>query len=544
MVATQAYRFALDPAAAQERKISSHAGAARFAYNFGLALVKERLDRRAAGEEVEVPWTLAALRREWNRARAQVAPWWAENSKEAASSGLQDLAAGLKAFSDSRRGRRAGARVGFPRFKRRGRSRESFRYTTGCFGVSGRTRVQLPRIGHVRTHEPTGKLARLLDSGEARVLSMTVARDGDRWFCSMCCEVQRADPAPAAATRTVGVDAGVRYLAVLSTGERVENPRAFTAAQRRLRRYQRKLDRQRRQNNPGCYDDPGRAIKGKRPVRRSHRQYRTERRVRRLQAHARDLRRDATHKLTSRLVSRHQTIAVERLNVRGLCRGGNRGLRRALHDAALAELRRQLQYKTAGYGSELIQAPTTYPSSKTCSTCGPAKAKLSLSERTYRCEHCGLVLDRDENAARNLKAMADRVAASGAETENARSLTQSDDRQTAPAPCWWCVAFVVGSAAGLARRAEMGSLAGSSQAGPVRLTARDRGSARTPCVPHRGSVRPGHRFRSGRCRGLRIGCVASVSGFCGGVRMWRARNGASICASARRGGVSGWLLTQ
>jgi putative transposase len=78
----QAYRFALDPTPAQERKLRSHAGAARFAYNFGLALVKARLEERAAGREVEVPWSLPALRREWNAAKGQVAPWWAENSKE------------------------------------------------------------------------------------------------------------------------------------------------------------------------------------------------------------------------------------------------------------------------------------------------------------------------------------------------------------------------------------------------------------------------------------------------------------------------------
>jgi len=224
MLVTQAYRFALDPTPAQKRKLASHAGAARFAYNFGLALVKELLGRRAGGEHVEVPWTPPALRREWNTRKREIAPWWAENSKEAASCGLADLAAGLKAFSGSKHGRRAGSRIGFPRFKRRGRARESFRYTTGRFGVCGRTRVQLPRIGLVRTHEPTTKLARKLDRGEARVLSATVSREGDRWFCSLCCEVQRADPMPGEPDAVLGVDVGVRHLAVLSTGEQVHNP--------------------------------------------------------------------------------------------------------------------------------------------------------------------------------------------------------------------------------------------------------------------------------------------------------------------------------
>jgi putative transposase len=439
VLVTQAYRFALDPTPAQERALASHAGAARFAYNWGLALVRDRLEARSRvraaalveqlpdaeveclARLVEVPWTLAALRREWNRAKGEVAPWWPQNSKEAASSGLAYLAAALKGFSDSRHGRRAGRRVGFPLFKRRGRSRESYKYTTGSFGVSGRTRVQLPRVGHVRTHEPTTKLLAKVQAGTARVLSATVSREGARWFCSLCCEVDRAREGARHPESVVGLDVGVRQLAVLSTGELIENPRALARAWRALRRHQRRLDRQRRANNPGCYDAQGSALRGRRPWKRSKRQKQTEQRIVRLHARARNIHQDHIHKLTSRLAAEHGTIVVEQLNAAGLCRAGNRGLRRALHDASLAEIRRQLAYKTVWRGGTLIQAPTFYPSSKTCSACGTAKAKLSLSERTYRCERCGLVLDRDENAARNLAALATTVAGSGSETENARS---------------------------------------------------------------------------------------------------------------------------
>lgn len=424
MLVFQAYRFALAPTPRQQRKLASHAGAARFAYNFALALVRERLELRAAGAEVEVPWTLPALRREWNGSKERVAPWWATNSKEAASSGLADLACGFKAFWESKRGQRVGARVGFPRFKRRGRVRESFRYTTGRFGVSDRTHLRLPRIGHVRTHEPTTKVLERIKAGRVQILSMTVSRQGERWYCSLCCEVERDDRPAARYGGPVGVDVGVRHLAVLSTGERVANPRALEQAQRRLRRYQRRLDRQRRQSNPGCFDERGRAVRGARSVNYSRRMRETQRRVRRLHVRASNIRRDAIHKLTSRLAGEFAVVVVERLNAAGLCRSGNVGLRRALHDAALAEIRRQLVYKTAWRGGMLIQAPTFYPSSKICSACGAAKAKLPLSERTFRCERCELILDRDENAARNLEALGQHVAASGAETENARSPTQ------------------------------------------------------------------------------------------------------------------------
>jgi putative transposase len=417
----QAYRFALDPTPAQERALRSHAGAARFAYNFGLALIKRRLDARAAGEQVEVPFTLPALRREWNAAKADLAPWWRENSKEAYSAGLAGLAAGLRAWSDSRRGRRAGPLVRFPRFRRRGRRRDSYRYTTGRFGVSGRSRLQLPRIGHVRSHEPTRKLARQLEAGRARILSATIAREGGRWYCSFCCEVERTDPAASDVDAIVGVDVGVASLAVLSTGERIANARPLERTRRRLRRIQRRADRQRRAANPSCYDERGRPRKGRRPARSSRRLRRTERRIARLHARAASARRDALHKLTTRLAATYGTIVVERLNLAGMLRG--RGLARVLQDAALAEIRRQLAYKTTWRGGTLIEAPTFFPSSKTCSACGTVKAKLSLAERTYRCERCGLVLDRDQNAARNLAALAVVVAASGAETENARSPT-------------------------------------------------------------------------------------------------------------------------
>lgn len=439
MTVIQAYRFALDPTAAQERGLSSHAGAARFAYNFGLALVKERLDAQKTGEDVAAPWSLPALRREWNAAKAEVAPWWAENSKEAASSGLADLAAGLRAWSDSKHDRRAGPRVGFPRFKRRGRCRESFRYTTGTFGVSGRCRVQLPRIGHVRTHEPTSKLQKRIERGEARVLSASVARDGGRWFCSLCCEIDRGDEPASRPGSVAGVDVGVKHLAVLSTGKPVENPRALRRARRKLRRLQRRADRQRRANNPACYHPDGQAIKGKRPVTRSDRQQRAERQVTRLHARVRNIRQDALHKLTTELAATHGTIVVEHLNARGLCRAGNRGLRRAIHDASMAEVRRQLAYKTAWRGGLLIQAPTSYPSSKTCSSCGAVKAKLPLRARVYHCEHCGLRIDRDLNAARNLATLAETmVAGSGTETLNALAAnpgkTRHDGRRVGREP--------------------------------------------------------------------------------------------------------------
>jgi putative transposase len=403
----QAYRFALDPTPTHRRALASHCGAARVAHNWGLRLVEERLEQRRAGEDVEVPWTLAALRREWNRAKQQVAPWWAENSKEAYSSGLDGLARALKNWTDSRNGRRKGRSVGFPRPKKKNRGRDACRFTTGQIKIlPDRQHVQLPRIGVLKTHESTRKLARRIEQGTARILAATISRQADRWFVSFTVEVQRHVQSDNGCATVVGVDAGIRHLAVLSTGRVIPNPKALECSLRKLRRLNRQLHR--RQPD-------------------SMRRHQTRRQLARVHAHAANLRRDSLHKLTTTLATQHGTVVVEHLNVAGMVR--NRHLARALSDSGLAELRRQLAYKTAWYGSRLVVADRFYPSSKTCSACGWVKAKLTLAERTFTCEACGLGIDRDLNAARNLAKLAQDVAQSGWETRNARGA----DRETQPA---------------------------------------------------------------------------------------------------------------
>lgn len=397
MMVYQAYRFALDPSPRAERALASHVGARRFAFNWGLALVKERLEARRRGEEVEVPWTLPALRREWNRQKEAVAPWWQENSKEAYSSGLEGLAKALENWSDSRKGRRKGRRMGFPRFRKKGRGRESVGFTTGAMRVDDKSHVVLPKIGRVRTHEPTTALLERIETKKARILRATVSREGGRWFVGFTCEVEREPKAPRLPGAAVGLDVGLRHLAVLSTGEQVPNPRPLKKALRKLARLNRELAR-----------------------RKPESKNREETRWRLARAHARvaNIRRDALHKLTTRLACRYGTVVVEELNLAGMLR--NRRLARAVADASLAEIRRQLAYKTVWYGSHLLKAERFYPSSKRCSRCGAVKEKLPLWVRTFRCDACGLVLDRDHNAALNLAALVAAVAGSGPETLNAR----------------------------------------------------------------------------------------------------------------------------
>jgi putative transposase len=396
---TQAYRFALDPAPTQRRALASHCGAARVAYNWGLDLVKTRLDQVQSDSSIEVPLTLPELRWQWNRAKHQVAPWWGENSKEAYSSGLDALARALKNWSDSRTGRRKGRPIGFPRFKKKQRSRDACRFTTGQIKVlTDRKHIQLPRIGVLKTHESTRKLARRMERGTARILSATISRTADRWFVSFTVEVHRQIVVSNGKTSIVGVDLGIRYLAVLSSGEPpIPNPRPLESSLRTLRRLNRELARR-------CPNSRRRKL--------------ARRRLAREQARAANIRRDALHKLTTNLATEYGTVVVEHLNMAGLVR--NHRLARVLTDAGISRLRRLLTYKTTWYGSQLIVADRFYPSSKTCSACGWVKAKLPLSQRTFNCEACGLGLDRDLNAARNLAKLAQHVARSGRETPNAR----------------------------------------------------------------------------------------------------------------------------
>jgi putative transposase len=375
----QAYRFALDPSPAQEQALRSHAGAARFAWNWGLARCKTRY-------AAERRWHSATeLHKLWNAAKKAdpALAWWSENSKCAYQEAFRDLDRTLQNFIKSRKGERKGRRLGFPRFKKRGKCRDSFRFGSGIMRCSGTT-VTLPRLGTIHTHESTRKLARRLADGTARILSATVSRTAQRWFVSFAVEVERAIPAAHARRGSVvGVDLGVRTLltgvddagiVIIVTG-----PRALASSLRQLRRASRAHSR-------------------KQP--RSANRRKSAARLARIHARVANVRADALHKATSELAVRYETVVAEDLNVTGMTR--NRKLARAVSDQGFGAARRMLAYKTAWNGSRLILADRWYPSSRTCSGCGAVKAKLALSERVFTCKACGLVADRDENAARNL----------------------------------------------------------------------------------------------------------------------------------------------
>jgi putative transposase len=332
-----------------------------------------------------------------------VAPWWAECSKEAYNSGLDGVARALKNFAASRSGARAGTRVGFPRFRSRRRATPSVRFTTGTIRVEpDRGHVTLPRLGRLKTHESTRKLARRLEAGTARILSATVRLQSGRWYCAFTVEVRRTVRRPARPDATVGVDLGLSTLAVLSTGQHVPNPAHLAAGLRKLGTAARAMARR-----TGTDRRTGQQA--------SRRWHRARDHLSRLHARVGNLRRDALHKLSTSLAATYGTIVVEDLNVAGMLR--NRRLARHIADAGFAELRRQLASKTRWNAGTLAVADRWFPSSKTCSACQTVKPKLSLATRTFTCHTCGLVIDRDLNAAINLE---HHVARSGWETSNGR----------------------------------------------------------------------------------------------------------------------------
>jgi putative transposase len=369
----QAFRFQLDPNAGQGQALTRHAGMARYAFNWALDLCRACLE---AKEPVPDGMTLHRI---WNGWKQGNAPWWAKVSKCAPQEAFRDLD---RAFANFRRGRRSGRWVGFPRFRKKGRD-DRFRLT-GATRVLPRA-MALPRLGAIRTKEPTAKFS-------GRILSASVSREVDRWYVSLTVERDRPD-APFFSGPTVGVDVGLDCFAALSDGARVQAPKPLAKNLKRLRRRSRALSRKKK----------GSANRRKAALA-----------LARLHRRVRNQRKDFLHKLTTHLARTKSVIVVEHLTVSGMVR--NRRLARRIADAGWSEFRRMLGYKTLWHGSHLVVAPRFFASSRTCSACGAKRRDLALGDRVFACSRCGVKMDRDLNAALNLARL---VAGSSPETENA-----------------------------------------------------------------------------------------------------------------------------
>ena len=356
MIVTHAYRVALDPTPGQVGALLRHAGAARVAFNWGLARVKANLSQREAERSYGVPedeltppvsWSMYSMRKAWNQAKADVALWWAECSKEAYATGLDRLATSLKNWQNSKKGKRKGPQMGF---KTKARAVPSIRFTTGTIRLEeSRRHVTLPVLGTIKTHESTRKRHRRIVNGTATVKSATVRRESGRWFVSFTLEVERAERRVARPDAVIGVDLGIKTLAVFSDGRpAAANPRHYDAARRKLGRLARTVSRRQGPNRRTGQAPSNRWRRANEARNQVH--YRTA-----------NLRRDALHKLTTSLAREYGTIVVEDLNVAGMLK--NRRLARVVADAGFGEIRRQLAYKTQWCGGRLAVASRWYPGS-------------------------------------------------------------------------------------------------------------------------------------------------------------------------------------
>ena len=348
----EAVKVALDPSPVQESLLLSHAGGARFAYNVGLAHVKEAID---AGEKPG--WSFYTLRKWWNANKDELAvggdgeTWWQENSKESYSYGLESLAKGLSNWSKSRKGDRKGRKVGFPKFKSKDSDTPRFAYTAGCFGlVKGDPKaLKLPRIGRVHCMEDVAKRV-----GDAKVLRMAISQYAGRWYASLT--VERDDKPVASPPKggAVGVDLGVKTLATLSDGAVIENPRYLRKAERKLKQAQQALSRK---------------TKG------SNRRAKAKAKVARLHARVANQRLDALHKLTTRLAEKYSDISVEDLHVAGMVKNHHLISKGVILPSCPAR----------------VNVTTVLADQGACGALGTSRAALKQGNKTYEYRLCSLI---------------------------------------------------------------------------------------------------------------------------------------------------------
>jgi putative transposase len=435
------FRFALDPTPAQEQMLAQHAGAARFTYNQCLRFVTNALTAKRIDPSVTVPWsaydlinTFNAWKKSEEAGRAFVVAadgsirkqvtglaWRHKISAQVFEEAAVDLGRALSAYWSTQKGSHAGRTVGFPRHKRKGRCRDSFRLRnkrqpSGYLirvGEGHLRSVTLPTIGRIRVHDDTRKLRHLLrpiaqvppTSGEhsetprARILFATITRRGTRWYVSLNVVAPDFHPSRRHELTTnengsyVGVDLGLTAFAVAAQSDRTEVGRWHTSNPLR-----RRLSRVRR-----CCRAVSRAQRGS----RNH--AKAVRRLRREYAHIANSRGTFLHQVSGQLVKNHARLAIEHLAVENLVRHNRLAL--VVADAGWSEFARQLAYKAEWFGAELVICDRWFASSRTCSRCGTLKKQMVLAERVFRCHACELITDRDRNAAANLAAWAEHARA-------------------------------------------------------------------------------------------------------------------------------------
>jgi len=323
-------------------------GCQRFVYNWGLAAWKEAYE---AGHKP----TGRGLKKQFNAVKKEKYPWIYEVTKCIIDSAFENLNAAFRNFFRTKNGKT------YPKFHKKG-TKDSFTVDNTKFVVDGK-KIRIPKLGWVRMTEEL--------RFDGKLMSATVKKRAGKWFVSIA--VETVDVSESQASEAVGIDLGVKTLATLSDGTVFENPKTYYKYDKQLRRAQKSLSRKKK----------GSKNRAKAKLRLSKIHYRINCVVD-----------DYIHKMTRHVADNYHTVVLEDLNVKGMLR--NRHLSKAVSRSNFHKTRRLLQYKCG----DVRLIDRFYPSSKTCSSCGRVK-DMPLHFRTYDCE-CGLSLNRDLNAARNI----------------------------------------------------------------------------------------------------------------------------------------------
>lgn len=384
----RAIRIKLNPTSEQEVLFWKSAGTARWAYNFYLSEKERVYQEYLANGTGKKDITGGKVRKYINNVLKKTThTWLSEVGSNVMKQGVRDAEEAFRRYFQGVSGK--------PSFKSRRRSKISFyvNYETLKRMQGG---FHGEKLGFVRTSQPLPKIAR-----NQKYINPRISYDGKYWYLSIGYEAKEI-PKPELTDETIGIDLGVKDLAILSDGRVYRNINKTHEVRRlvkKLKREQRKASRRVLQNIKSY--DKNRRPKWKRPLRECRNVERQNRKIRLLYRRINNIRTNYLHQTTTEIVkTKPSLIVMETLNVKGMMK--NRHLSGAIAAQKLYEFKRQMQYKCEAFGIELLEADRFYPSSKTCSHCGYIKHDLKLKDRVYRCPVCGLVIDRDLNAAINL----------------------------------------------------------------------------------------------------------------------------------------------
>lgn len=362
----RAHKIRLNPTVEQQVYFAKAAGTARFVYNWALSAWK--LHKTEAPNE---PYGPMALKKDFNAIKGERFPWVYEVAKDVSEGAFTNLAAALQNFSDSKNGRRKGKKVGFPKFKSKKDRRQSFHLNNDKFRVDGHN-FYVPKLGWVNMAEGL--------RFHGKIMGAVVSRQAGHWYVSITIEMEKPEP-KRLPIHSVGIDLGVKTLAVLSDGKQYENQALLRSALTHLKRLNRRLSRRK----------PG-----------SKRWWKAKASLASFHQRVANRRADHLHKLTTEIASTYALIGLEDLNVPGMVK--NHHLALSISDAGFGEIRRLLQYKSLWNGGQVILINRFFPSSQMCGVCETRNEALTLADREWVCPSCGTLIERDYNAARNIEA--------------------------------------------------------------------------------------------------------------------------------------------